>query len=118
MGVSTSTFFTHTFRVCEPQPIFDAIETIAKQRLLPLRGLHCGENLLQLRAIAALAVAASAKYGIVRVSMVHASRSERSVWITTAFTQSNGRFGKNRCVAEIPVLRTRANAAEAIAAPA
>jgi hypothetical protein len=111
MRISTSTFFTNKFGVCEPQPIFDAIKTIAKQRLLPLRGLHCGENLLLLRAIAALALAASAKCGIVRVSMVHTSRSEKSVWISTAFAQSNGRFGENRCVAEIPVLRTRANAA-------
>jgi hypothetical protein len=30
----------------------------------------------------------------------------------------NRQFGENRCVAEIPVLQTRANAAEAIAAPA
>ena len=31
--VSTSTFLTHSFSVCGAQPIFDAIDTIAAQRL-------------------------------------------------------------------------------------
>ncbi|MDU9006920.1 hypothetical protein [Sedimentitalea todarodis] len=46
-----------------------------------------------------------------RVLIVEADRSERVVWISPFCARLNGWSGENRCAAEIPVLRGRANAA-------
>jgi hypothetical protein len=73
---------------------------------------------LHMQGNAASTTAARAKGGFVRIFQVRAERSESAVWIPPGFARLNGRFGENRCAAEVPVLRARANAASAIAATA
>jgi len=45
------------------------------------------------------------------ISIVEADRNEGVVWISPVCERLNGWSGENRCAAEIPVLRARANAA-------